>query len=171
MQEIGLLVEKSQEFNVIKWPENTATKLNIHDRIKGNCILFYAYIHWLTHILFNAGLKAKGGFGLFCPYLSVPDHDHADQDNVDVGSQWLVVVDFIHLRTARGHEIINLTNQTQESKPWIQHTNPPTAVTLCKKSIGVPTKTAKQQITTTKRTDLTFWDYLGQNLSWWIAIL
>ena len=41
--------------------------------------------------------KGKVGPGLFCPYLSVPDHDHAHKDNVDVGSQGVVVVDFIHL--------------------------------------------------------------------------
>ena len=50
MQEIGLHVEKLQELNVIERPEKTATILNIHDRIKGNSVLFYAYIHWLTHI-------------------------------------------------------------------------------------------------------------------------
>ena len=54
---------------------------------------------------------------MFCPYLSVPDHDHADQDNVDVGPQGLIVVDFIYLRTARGHELINRSNQTEESEP------------------------------------------------------
>ena len=31
-------------------------------------------------------------------HLSVPDHYHADKDNVDVGSQRLVVVDFINLK-------------------------------------------------------------------------
>ena len=77
--------------------------------------------------------KGKVGPGLFCPYLSVPDHDHADKDNVDVGSQGVVVVDFIYLRTARGHEIINLTNQTEEREPRFQHTDPQTAVTLKKK--------------------------------------
>ncbi len=36
----------------------------------------------------------------FCDiaHLSVPDHNHADEDNVDVGSQRFVVVDFIHLK-------------------------------------------------------------------------
>lgn len=31
-------------------------------------------------------------------HLSVPDHYHADKDNVDVGSQRFIMVDFINLK-------------------------------------------------------------------------
>lgn len=32
------------------------------------------------------------------PHLSVADHYHSDQDNVDVGSQGFIVINFIHLK-------------------------------------------------------------------------
>lgn len=35
-------------------------------------------------------------------HLRVPQHDHSDQHDVDVNTQGLIMVNFIHLRKKRG---------------------------------------------------------------------
>lgn len=41
-------------------------------------------------------------------HLSVTNHDHADEDDVDVGSQGFIVVDFINLRGNEEHDILTI---------------------------------------------------------------
>lgn len=43
-------------------------------------------------------------------YLSVPDHYHANKDNVDVSSQRLIVVDFINLKWNQQHQSLIRVN-------------------------------------------------------------
>lgn len=38
-------------------------------------------------------------------HLSVPDHYHADKDNVDVGTQRFIMVDFINLKGNEKHNV------------------------------------------------------------------
>lgn len=49
------------------------------------CMIIYLHIYKITTMCDVA-------------HLSVPDHYHPDKDNVDVGSQRLIVVDFINLK-------------------------------------------------------------------------
>lgn len=48
------------------------------------------------------------------PYLWVAQHNHSHQDHIDVNTQWLIMVDFIHLQCTEDQEREPLQKHLQQ---------------------------------------------------------